>query len=704
MTATLRGWISCLVAIDRRRRLASSGLFIFIVLLGWAAPRARAAGPLAVSHVHRDWIGRLNTELTLGGWAFTRDGRHLYVSGRDFTNTMNIVAHLSPDPVSGALNFIDAIIGDAGRAMVLGPDEAQLYTIAVGNVVVFSRDAATGALTFSHFLAEPKSSSSAALVVPSDGRHILTAAAESIAVWPRGADGQLGEPTLVRAADDREADDKYSYPAISALAVSGDGRHVYAVQAEGVHGIRDAILIFERDLGTGALVRRQRVGDGFDDYLSLGSLISLALTPDGHGLLVGSDLYGQGEVVSVRLDDDGGKATRARVAGRGSSGSTRLIAVSPDGELMIAGDNSVLTVWHYVPGNGDLELVQVLADGVDGIDTIAGVDSLAWSPDGRFVYVLAAQDHTVTVLRRRCGDGVLDAGERCDDGNFWSGDGCDVVCRVEPCFQCDGVPSTCKPVAGSCNDADPCTVGDVCASGRCSGVPLGDGTACDDGNACTTGDTCRSGACIPSGRRTCPTCGLCDREVGDCVGMVGRGCRRPVETNTGGRYEMPTRLPIGRFALRGGRKALKLHWTRDDAESASGSGDPAYNGYTVCLLDVTGFEPDRFTYDRQRRRVVVEAHVPSASECSPQSCWRRTDAGGFVYRSARGNPDGVRKIQLGRTPSGGLDLAVTAGGRAFRLDPNEVIALPLTAQIFSDGGACWQGDVIPFRARRSAGR
>jgi cysteine-rich repeat protein len=42
-----------------------------------------------------------------------------------------------------------------------------------------------------------------------------------------------------------------------------------------------------------------------------------------------------------------------------------------------------------------------------------------------------------------CGDGMIGGGETCEDGNTTPGDGCDARCRVEPCFTCSGLPSTC---------------------------------------------------------------------------------------------------------------------------------------------------------------------------------------------------------------------------------------------------------------------
>ena len=131
----------------------------------------------------------------------------------------------------------------------------------------------------------------------------------------------------------------------------------------------------------------------------------------------------------------------------------------------------------------------------------------------------------------------------CDDGNpCTEGDTClDASCngKAVTCDQ-DEDPCTtmvCEPAEGGCakqaagegldcDDADPCTAGEVCTEGTCAGghakcaeleapcvtvscldgecsaQPQADGAACDDGDACTDADTCQAGTCQP-GEPTC---------------------------------------------------------------------------------------------------------------------------------------------------------------------------------------------------------
>jgi len=69
-----------------------------------------------------------------------------------------------------------------------------------------------------------------------------------------------------------------------------------------------------------------------------------------------------------------------------------------------------------------------------------------------------------------------------------------------PCAEAqDGTP---------CDDSDPCTVGESCQGGVCTGgSPAPDGTSCDDFDECTVNDACSGGLCEGGGMN--PQCGCC---------------------------------------------------------------------------------------------------------------------------------------------------------------------------------------------------
>jgi hypothetical protein len=130
-----------------------------------------------------------------------------------------------------------------------------------------------------------------------------------------------------------------------------------------------------------------------------------------------------------------------------------------------------------------------------------------------------------------------------------------ITCPLAEGMGAECLSSACHPLSGecsfdtanegiNCNDEDPCTVGEGCGDGECSGgvtincndgnpcttdvCTPGDGcehtstmALCDDGDACTVGDQCLNGVCQAGGNLACNdnndcTADSCDAAVG-CV-------------------------------------------------------------------------------------------------------------------------------------------------------------------------------------------
>lgn len=150
------------------------------------------------------------------------------------------------------------------------------------------------------------------------------------------------------------------------------------------------------------------------------------------------------------------------------------------------------------------------------------------------------------------------AGLDCLSGYCVSGICCNTSCSAA-CYAC--TTGACSPLVNvACNDNNPCTVGDLCNSGACSGTPkdcgktsgggctvggtcnlstgncdgagpLPNGTSCEDGNPCTQGDTCQSGACVagaPAG--SCPAPDSC-HEASSCNASTGKCDPFPPKAN-----------------------------------------------------------------------------------------------------------------------------------------------------------------------------
>ena len=95
-----------------------------------------------------------------------------------------------------------------------------------------------------------------------------------------------------------------------------------------------------------------------------------------------------------------------------------------------------------------------------------------------------------TTLSTCNADGLSVTKSTCDDSNTCTSDGCDTIL------------GSCSHFAINCDDGNICTI-DSC-SGGCKHVANTE--ACNDGNPCTTGETCASGTCVAtSGSGTAST-------------------------------------------------------------------------------------------------------------------------------------------------------------------------------------------------------
>lgn len=151
-----------------------------------------------------------------------------------------------------------------------------------------------------------------------------------------------------------------------------------------------------------------------------------------------------------------------------------------------------------------------------------------------------------------CAEGKCAAGKNalaCDDNKFCTTDSCD---SVAGCLH--------TPNAIACDDNNACTKGDACAAGSCvagkyacactldadcndKNVCTADtcftdpGTqiksckntaiagVCDDANACTVGDACSAGACLPGAVTTCDDLSICtDDSCNPNAGSLALAC------------------------------------------------------------------------------------------------------------------------------------------------------------------------------------
>jgi uncharacterized delta-60 repeat protein len=228
-----------------------------------------------------------------------------------------------------------------------------------------------------------------------------------------------------------------------------------------------------------------------------------------------------------------------------------------------------------------------------------------------------------------CGDGTVDPGEDCDDANVLDGDCCSADCA----FEMTGSP-------------------------------------CDDEDACTVGETCDEGLCGEAEPLLCAACQVCDA-IDGCVDAPASGCR------------LPTQARKAQLLLKAGATEAKdlvvWKWIKGAATSVAELGEPAgSDGYTLCLFDST-----------QTLRMKMEA--PAGGTCGGNPCWKAIGGAmpkGVRYRDAEATPDGIVALDAKAGDAGAAKAVLKAKGAAVPMPALGAFALPLRAQLQSEGGTC----------------
>jgi hypothetical protein len=268
-------------------------------------------------------------------------------------------------------------------------------------------------------------------------------------------------------------------------------------------------------------------------------------------------------------------------------------------------------------------------------------------------------------------------GGTCDDGN---------ACTTTA--TCDhGLCSGPSDVA--CNDDNPCT-DDACVPEiGCVFTP--NTSPCSDGDACTNGDTCSGGTCVPGPAVTCAPCRTCDTAAGCVVGPKG-GCKHST---------VPAK---NKLLLKDspGDTTDRVAWTWGGGEETDSVefGDPrTTEDYTLCIFDDV----------LATSRLVIDATAPAASTCpfgpTGTPCWsaRGTPAGnrGFVYKN-RGllTPDGLKQLTLSPGVDGKAKIEAKGQGANLALPSPMNLTLPLTVQLQTENGTCWEAAYTSARINR----
>jgi cysteine-rich repeat protein len=358
----------------------------------------------------------------------------------------NMIAVYTRNTTTGALTFLEAqedgVGGVDGLRHTIGvavtADGKCVYGTGETDdlVATFTRNVVTGALTFASVNAVNRAQD---LVVSPDDVHVYVMGASTgsnqvVEVFKRTP------PACALSSVEQETGDGDGLGKIAkGIAISPDGAHLYTGGTfyDGTSS-QGAVNVFSRNAVTGALTFLERKVDEADGVINLANVVAgLAVSPDGKNVYAAS----RGEDALVVFDRDTGTGLLTFREFQQDGGiidglkGPYGVVVSPDGAYVYAvghGEGSAV-VFRRDATTGALKFLEDREDPyIDPPNEVQPAPAaLALSPLGDSLYV--GGKGAVVYDVDQCGDGHVGTDEQCDDGNVVAGDGCSSACRLELC-------------------------------------------------------------------------------------------------------------------------------------------------------------------------------------------------------------------------------------------------------------------------------
>ncbi|MEH2377112.1 beta-propeller fold lactonase family protein [Nostoc sp.] len=311
-------------------------------------------------------------------------------------------------------NGIDGVNGLAGAdSVTVSPDGKFLYASGYFDsaVAVFARNADTGKLSFVEFQQDGINgvdglANASSVTVSPDGKFLYASGYfdSAVAVFARNAD--TGKLSFMEVQKDG-TNGVDGLGGVESVTVSPDGKFLYAA------GTTDsAVGVFARNVETGKLSFVEFQKDGTNGIDGLGGAESVTVSPDGKFLYAAGTTDSAVGVFARNVET--GKLSFVEVQKDGTNGIDGLggansLTVSPDGKFLYAAgyDDSAVAVFTRNAETGKLSFVEVQKDGTNGVDGLAGAESVTVSPDGKFLYANGINDSAVAVFARDAKTGKL---------------------------------------------------------------------------------------------------------------------------------------------------------------------------------------------------------------------------------------------------------------------------------------------------------
>jgi uncharacterized repeat protein (TIGR01451 family) len=295
-----------------------------------------------------------------------------------------------------ALSLIEQYTGlSAARTPVLSEDGLTAYVLNSGDksLKIYNRDASNGKLSL--LASKILTLTPWSLAVTSG--HVYVGTAGSIEIFPRVANGNLGEPTRVTSA---------TVPALQNVRDLAVGNTAAASYLFAVDESSDAIIRFSRNASTGALTNPLVKRNGEPNLSGLDGANALALDSVLQRVYVTAGVSSALTVFDWALTP---LQTITNATGGPSLNGAADVTVDSSGNYVYvsATNAGAINVFQVQGNNLNYVTAYTAATNIG----LSGVQSIMLSPNGNSLYALSGSQRTLSVYSRS-NDGSLTFGER----------------------------------------------------------------------------------------------------------------------------------------------------------------------------------------------------------------------------------------------------------------------------------------------------
>lgn len=250
---------------------------------------------------------------------------------------------------------------------------------------------------------------SSGVVVSPDGKHVYCASSLDDAVTVFSRDLATGDLTFIEVhKDDGQTGGTIDgLHSAQRLNISSDGEFLYVPSS-----IDDAVVVFSRDTDNGTLTYVETQKDGVGGVNGLDGAFQVAISPDDTHVYVTGSVDDAVAVFSRNSSTGKLSYVESKINGIGGvSGlnSARGIVVAPDGNhvYVTSSIDDAIVVFSRNISTGALTFKEKQTDGVDGVDGLNGAYGVFVSNDNKNVYTTGMNDDAVAVFTRNESNGTL---------------------------------------------------------------------------------------------------------------------------------------------------------------------------------------------------------------------------------------------------------------------------------------------------------